>query len=1116
MAVCNGTSSSRKMEISGPLPSYAQASSDNALTSLLPKQDGNTGVTPAAVSLDNGIVSGKSSNFQNNLIGHFKGFSITSLPSPAPSTTASKLSSPPSKMANAVSPPTVPSGTMKPPRPPSILTKPHNSSVSRNASTVGCIVSSASTSVSAEPPTVTFAPLPRPVISSPVLDTTTCTAKELTNSVRPVPSRPAPQVPNTTATTTQKPVRPLSSPNTLSVNPIVDEKKSKDGGQTYPTLTRLASFMLRQNSDGDKHKDKMKGKLGDGTNSLPRKANKLQIDREALRNLKISNPIPQQEIEIPENAVPVKPEVDNKQVVMRAQSMRDTSHVGQRPVIPTFGSMRQPSGTKRPTSIPTGTRPSSPPPPRPPLQPGMVETGIIGLPGYQNPPAVASPTDYGYDDCFNLLAGGSAPLANIDEESSPTNGGGNIYAVIEESPPECGRKNVLRDEVQSRCSPSLPVKNSVGTAVSKSQYSSPMLGDYKTPKPLDNSTSAGSIDSMGLLSEIVNEIQARNFESIYSSSNDKRTKSDDEDGNSSVVATDHSVAGSSSPPLYGYKSGNDASSISSAGTYINAPYSSSNIYGGGSSLYSNVSMQNNPASSPPPNTKSNFSSSSSSSGYLSPTPPLSSISNAVQPNSIISAAKPSSTFKNSQPTTSGNSDKSAREEKSSAPANLPQNLSSYKPYASSFHRPLGPLAAASFKSSASSTPVNDKTASSQVSAKPKVTPGSMSQSNMPLVNAEEQKPQSVLPSLKAAVPTPNKSSLHQPAAANTPSGPPKPAGTALKPAPSVPVGGGRVSKTETKLSNSPDVVSSCSPGTAGDASRSPDVIGGKASLKVAPKSPDIASKQQVNAPAAGVGRSTSSVTAAASKLSASSMASKPTTTNSSFRSKQPQTAPKPNISKPSVVSDKTRAPTSMAKGKGVPGVAKSVSDVGANRTIPAGARAAASKLSHVASLQQKFETAGNSSDKSVPTVSRTVSGVGAKTKVPSTAGKTGLPYLKDLRRLNVSSVLVCRAVLVLSRVLYKGAWHSADWLTISQGSASSECVEDFLLPLLLHLDAAPYVPCFTLINSQDLVKGRQYLYTSLHSWNGGNDNLQRTLPMGPTVQPTSPPPPPPAVKPKIS
>ncbi|XP_057341759.1 uncharacterized protein LOC130678494 [Microplitis mediator] len=306
----------------------------------------------------------------------------------------------------------------------------------------------------------------RPLISSPVLAATTCTSMDL-----PVPSRPAPEVPirppetlnnSSTSLTSSSTVPALSSiPASLTPNPTEDRPKSS-------TLNRIASILRPQVPKSSRHQKAIK------------------VDKEILRNLEISNPIPQQNIQITGSSLPISvdsvdspdsrssevkiirpPETNSKQedkkVVMRAQSMRDSKQP--RPAIHSFGSMRSSvSIFKRPSSIPNN-RPTSPPPPVPTQQePLNLELKIPGLPGYQTPITqinLTKQTDY--DDCMNLIGHNNKSCDNI-------------YAVIEE----------VDDKT------------------------------YKVPKPVDN--------GLGLLGEIVSEISNRNFDSIYSTSTLKRNK----------------------------------------------------------------------------------------------------------------------------------------------------------------------------------------------------------------------------------------------------------------------------------------------------------------------------------------------------------------------------------------------------------------------------------------------------------------------------------------------------------------------------------------------------------------------------------------------------------------
>lgn len=501
----NGTSGLR--EISSPLRS------DSTHASLLPRAE--TPVNSPSTSNDGSPVS----NLQISLIGQFKGFSISPMnptsptryagdpvqgASALPSATEPASSSPvQSSLRKAPAPPSVPVVSSKtPPRPTPVKSQGGNKI--RSNPTIPTAVSSINNSsvVPALPPS-NSQNVGRPLISSPILDaTTSSTARELvdgpntpaatstSSNVSSAPVRAAPAVPSAQ----NKNSRPLTtSLSTIQTVAGVD-KTGGNKSANYPTLTKLAS-MLRPSASF-----KAQEKREEPQNV---KAGKL-LDKEKLRSLQISSPIPQQEIDVP-HAVPVQP---NQPVVMRAQSMRAGAHA-KRPAIHSFGSMRQPG--KRPPSVASNNlhRPTSPPPPRPPPPPEVSseDTGIIGLPGYQNPPEVKTnklASDYSYDDCLNVM--GEAPLAHIDEGISPCSGD-NIYAVIEESPENGGRNRVNFGLTAS------------ASAVDVPEYISPTASVYKAPiASQPQIQSAGSSESMGLLGEIVSAIQARNTESIYSSS----------------------------------------------------------------------------------------------------------------------------------------------------------------------------------------------------------------------------------------------------------------------------------------------------------------------------------------------------------------------------------------------------------------------------------------------------------------------------------------------------------------------------------------------------------------------------------------------------------------------
>lgn len=325
-------------------------------------------------------------------------------------------------------------------------------------------------------------PPPRPVISSPILEASTCTAKELISPLQGSktlgPIRAAPTVPKSP----DFPKRPLSMHSAgVPQKPLPEEpKKVREG----ISLNRIASFLKQE-----KPKEKERNPV-ERSHSMPKNSNHQvkvpKVDKVALRNLQISNPILQKEIELPVNTVPVVSDSedgdDPKAFVNRAQSMR--APATQKPVLQSFGSMRQAPVAPRPLS---GIgRPTAPPPPLPnnsdPTPP------VLPKPNHES-------KSVDYVDCIEEK---QAPLAHIAEESAD-----NIYAVIEESP-----------EKRSKPLPGVPPPI-------KTLPQPPPEG-YNTPKPIPSNS--GSTDSMGLLGEIVNEIQNRNFESIYSASTLSRKK----------------------------------------------------------------------------------------------------------------------------------------------------------------------------------------------------------------------------------------------------------------------------------------------------------------------------------------------------------------------------------------------------------------------------------------------------------------------------------------------------------------------------------------------------------------------------------------------------------------
>ncbi|XP_075986793.1 uncharacterized protein LOC142983687 [Anticarsia gemmatalis] len=332
------------------------------------------------------------------------------------------------------------------------------------------------------PPPVVANPPPRPVISSPILEASTCTAKELISPLQGSktlgPIRAAPTVPKSP----DFPKRPLSMHSTgVPQKPLPEEpKKVREG----ISLNRIASFLKQE-----KPKEKERNPV-ERSHSLPKNNNHQvrvpKVDKVALRNLQISNPILQKEIDLPVNTVPVVSDSedgdDPKAFVNRAQSMRTPAT--QKPVLQSFGSMRQAPAAPRPLS---GIgRPTAPPPPLP-------NNSDPSPPVLPKPLPESKSVDY--VDCMEEK---QAPLAHIAEESTD-----NIYAVIEESP-----------EKHSKPLPGVPPPIKT--------IPQPPPEGYNTPKPIPSSS--GSTESMGLLGEIVNEIQNRNFESIYSASTLSRKK----------------------------------------------------------------------------------------------------------------------------------------------------------------------------------------------------------------------------------------------------------------------------------------------------------------------------------------------------------------------------------------------------------------------------------------------------------------------------------------------------------------------------------------------------------------------------------------------------------------
>lgn len=358
-----------------------------------------------------------SSDVENNYIfGKFKGFTMKPLPGTnkiGNSTPKVAYVHPVTKTSNDVDLHIVPTREAPPPPVPKLGV---------NATIDKFNHINAATAPPALPP-LNKGSTARPIISHPILEASTCDAKEVPSLVKYPTIRPAPAPPKSDNKSTS--FNDNVVPEVL-INPTsnIVEKKPKDG-----TLSRIQSF-LKKEPQAKVHKQ-LKG-----------------FDKEKLKDLQISSPILITQ-------VPLKDSIDGdeekKAKLKRAQSMRDPPSPPVQKPLNTFGSMRQP----RPKSI--VDRPTIPPPPRPPAP-------VTKYPPIAQPEK--SPNEY--DDCESREAG------------TPDN----IYSVIEESP----------------------------------------------KSPQSSLKQQGSIESMGLLSEIVNEIEHRNFDSIYIASTLKRKKKPGEAG----------------------------------------------------------------------------------------------------------------------------------------------------------------------------------------------------------------------------------------------------------------------------------------------------------------------------------------------------------------------------------------------------------------------------------------------------------------------------------------------------------------------------------------------------------------------------------------------------------
>ncbi|XP_055586940.1 disintegrin and metalloproteinase domain-containing protein 12 [Uranotaenia lowii] len=302
----------------------------------------------------------------------------------------------------------------------------------------------------------------RPIISSPILESSTCTSREISSPLKhqntgngTVPIRPAPVLP----------IHAISAGSDDSMTPeILINPTSKDKKQREGKLNRITSYLKK-----------------DEKPPKPEPKNIKIADKEKLKNLEISAPIP-----IASDLAKSMPKLNETNTigrtatsVQRAKSMRDPEMAEKRS--PGDGqaseSPRKPTTLKRPQSM-VGSRPTMPPP-RPPIP---IAPSIVALKhseGYHSPPPpksvrIVTPDDLTYDDCIDT----DSQPNSIDTIGSMLQD--NIYSVIDESP------------------------------------SPPSI--LSPPTTLSSESS----DSMGLLGEIVNEIQSRGSDSVYIASTLKK------------------------------------------------------------------------------------------------------------------------------------------------------------------------------------------------------------------------------------------------------------------------------------------------------------------------------------------------------------------------------------------------------------------------------------------------------------------------------------------------------------------------------------------------------------------------------------------------------------------